>query len=340
MPKIICYSSIQVPDSAAMLSIVEHGLLDHDLAPSKNTDGEISCQTEYGLMHFVANTDALKINLCADNETRLFVLRESIEAHLAPFLENTSLEWQGQTYQGEHPPHFRKATITEMSHVTPNFIRLRATGKSLEIYAKGGLHFRLLLPPEGRTPVWPSLSEKGQTIWPKGDDSLHMPVYTVANIDPKGQWLDFDVFLHGKGKTCKWAENAIGQKIGLIGPGGGEILEAKTILLAGDETAIPAMVRILTAIKPDQSVKVVVQASDTNDSKYVQDLVGQNIQYVSVNSQTDLLNSAKSYLDELDTLPYVWYSAEKKTARSLRSYLKERNHDLENMHVTAYWTDT
>ena len=89
-----------------------------------------------------------------------------------------------------------------------------------------------------------SHAANGRTRWPEGADALHRPVYTVAA--QQDDWLDFDIFRHDGSPTCDWAEAARpGDTVGVIGPGGGWCPEAPRLWLFGDETALPAIARML-----------------------------------------------------------------------------------------------
>src|SRR5690606_36373167 len=146
------------------------------------------------------------------------------------------------------PAFFREITVVSSSRIAPHLHRVRFAGVDLERFAHGGLHIRLLLPPEGRSPVWPSLGADGLLAWPSGEDALTVRVYTIRAIDAVAGWIDVDFVLHpgSDSPAALFAQNAVaGDVIGMIGPGGGHIPEAENLLLLGDDTALPAIARIL-----------------------------------------------------------------------------------------------
>lgn len=65
------------------------------------------------------------------------------------------------------------------------------------------------------------------------------PSYTTRAIDPDGQWLDFDVFIHEGGYTSGWCAGCQpGETVAVSGPGGGTLGGSAWIGLVGDETAL------------------------------------------------------------------------------------------------------
>ncbi|MDB5665132.1 siderophore-interacting protein [Cypionkella sp.] len=217
-------------------------------------DGGVRISFTSGSISFAPGEQAMVIAVTAVSATDLFVLREAVAGLVDGFDATLAarLIWDRPLAKLQVPPNFRQGRVVAISHPGVGYVRLRIAADHLAAFAVGGLHLRLLLPPEGRAVVWPSVSEAGRTVWPTGADKLHDPVYTIRAIDPVVGWLDVDIVLHGKGRTCRWAESVQrGAMVGLIGPGGGYLPMARHLVLAGDETALPAIARILETAAPD-----------------------------------------------------------------------------------------
>ncbi|MES2664454.1 MAG: siderophore-interacting protein [Pseudomonadota bacterium] len=211
-------------------------------------DGSLRIGFATGTLHFSPGEGGLSIAVTALSPTDLFVLREAVVSLIDSFdpALTAALIWDRPLARTAHPPNFRHATVVAVSRPGPHFARLRIAAADLSPFAINGLHLRLLLPPVGRSPVWPMVSDTGRTVWAKGEDALHDPVYTIRAIDPAAGWLEVDIYLHGRGRTCHWAASVQpGAGLGLIGPGGGFLLTARHLVLAGDETALPAIARLL-----------------------------------------------------------------------------------------------
>ncbi|MDQ8708135.1 siderophore-interacting protein [Streptomyces sp. LHD-70] len=77
--------------------------------------------------------------------------------------------------------------------------------------------------------------------------------YTVRNHPSPEPRIDIDVVLHGKGPAARWAEVASpGQEVSFSGPKGGfsRDPQAEFYLLAGDESAQPAVFTIAESLPP------------------------------------------------------------------------------------------
>lgn len=184
----------------------------------------------------------------ADSADWLFTLQEAAVEHLAGLNPALRLDWSDAPRAGATPPNFSLARVAGVRQLTPHFLRLRLESDRLDRLARDMIHFRLVLPQPSGPPLWPRLDADGKTAWPEG---LHRPAYTVAAIDPANGWLETDIFIHDGGRACTFAGQAVvGAQVGLNGPGGGGIPQAAHLVLAGDETAYPAMARIAAAQAP------------------------------------------------------------------------------------------
>ncbi|MFC9847842.1 siderophore-interacting protein [Streptomyces sp. NPDC060223] len=77
--------------------------------------------------------------------------------------------------------------------------------------------------------------------------------YTVRHYSAQEQRIDVDVVLHGKGPAARWAEAAVpGQEVSFGGARGSFRLDADAgfHLLAGDESAQPAVLTIAESLPP------------------------------------------------------------------------------------------
>ncbi|MFV0410103.1 MAG: siderophore-interacting protein [Paracoccus sp. (in: a-proteobacteria)] len=184
----------------------------------------------------------------AESRDWLFTLQEALAFHIADRLGG-ALDWAGFDLVGQLPPNFSLGRIESVRAIGAHFLRLRIRGEGLERLARDMIHFRIVLPCPDRSTQWPYLSQTGQAHWPQ---DLHRPAYTVAAIDPAAGWLETDIFTHDGGRVAAFAANAAtGREIGLIGPAGGGIPMAPHLLIGGDETAYPALGRIIAVQSAD-----------------------------------------------------------------------------------------
>lgn len=189
----------------------------------------------------------------AHGRDRLRALTDDVARRLARHLPDLTIGWSPLDRPGAFPPNFSLARVAGVTRIGPDFLRLRLEGADFGRFARDLIHFRLVLQPPGMAPpVWPVIGPDGRTLWPQGRAALHRPAYTVRRIDAAAGWLETDILIHPGGRACTFAQGAApGTPVGLTGPGGGGVVRGRTLLIGGDETAYPALARILEAAAPD-----------------------------------------------------------------------------------------
>lgn len=115
--------------------------------------------------------------------------------------------------------------------------------------------------------------------WRETPSQLRSPLrtYTVRRVDPVAREVDVDfVVHHGAGPAGSWAEKVeVGDELVIVGPD--ERSEnshhgldwhpgtARRVLLAGDETAVPAIGAILESLDPTWSVDALLEVPSRAD---------------------------------------------------------------------------
>lgn len=316
----------------------------HDMAEPL-PGGGILVTVATGSVSFQPAETGMEVRIIAVSEADLFVLREAVASLVESFDAGLAILWDRALVGGAYPPNFRLGQVIAKSRPGPRFLRLRIAAENLGPFTVSGLHLRLLLSAEGRAPVWPSVSDQGRTVWPQGEDQLHNPVYTIRAIDPLAGWLDLDIYLHGRGRTCHWAEAvAPGAWVGLIGPGGGGLLSARHLVLAGDETALPAIARILEALPQDALGDTMILVSRPDDEQHIAVPAGVRLRWLHRSAGHTL----EAALQDID-LPeagaaggrHLWIATERAEAARLRECYRERGGwGRGEVTIAAYWGDT
>jgi NADPH-dependent ferric siderophore reductase len=174
------------------------------------------------------------------------------------------------------------AEVTRVVRLSPTFLRVTFTGPSFDDLAPNGWDQRIkvLLP----------TAAHGLLDCPTGDDWYAewralpggrrnpMRTYTVRAARPELREIDVDFVLHGAtGPASAWAERATaGDEVVLIGPnarfpgetGGFEWrppVDAACLLLAGDETAVPALCAIVESLPAGSRARVLMEVPDAGD---------------------------------------------------------------------------
>src|SRR5690606_20520906 len=109
------------------------------------------------------------------------------------------------------------------------------------------LHCRLIFQPKDvASPQWPVLDDRGHVVWPK-QRKLPTRVYTIRRIDAARGEIAIDFAVHDTpGPATRWALAAApGDVVGILGPAADGPKPAAFYVLAGDETGLPGIARIL-----------------------------------------------------------------------------------------------
>jgi len=244
--------------------------------------------------------------------------------HVAPGLSANG-DWQGDIARNRTPLNFCTVSVRGVWRVAPSFLRIEMDCADTKRLAEGrGMHFSLLLPPEGRVPLWPRLDANGRTVMPDGPDRLHRAVYTFVNLDPARSRFNFDLFEHDGGRVTAWARKAQrGDIVGISGPGGGDFPPGQTVLLAGDETALPAVRRILTQSGPGRRGRVLMEVGADDDICDLPRPGGMDLTWIIRNRGETLWNHLATADPPEGPDRYVWIAAEKALVRKAKARFRD-----------------
>lgn len=163
------------------------------------------------------------------------------------------------------PPPFRAVEVVGVERLSPRMVRVRLGGPDLAGFRvdEPAASVRLLLPSaparELEIPRW-----NGNEFLLADGSRPALRTFTPRRFDPVALELDLDIVIHGQGVASEWAETArAGHRAALSGPGRGYTIEnqAPAFLLAGDETAVPAISQLLEALPADRPVQVHVESA-------------------------------------------------------------------------------
>jgi NADPH-dependent ferric siderophore reductase len=137
------------------------------------------------------------------------------------------------------------ATVKAVRHLTPRMVRVTFSSDALAEFGWNGpaAHIKLIFANGTRT-------------------------YTPRRFDAQTRELDVDFVLHGEGPASNWASQAaVGQELTIVGPGRSYAIEptAPWYLLAGDDTAIPALGTIMESVPASIPVRALVEVVDQQE---------------------------------------------------------------------------
>jgi len=291
-----------------------------DLAVSETAEGVIMDLPGARLVLQPTGT-GLGIEIAAPDDVHL----RSAQDNLTEVLAGGGIEigWD-DVAAGALAPGLSIGEVISCGQSAPGFLRLRVGLADAGRFASAGLHFRLLLPPLDRDPIWPQIGKTARVDWPDGADALHRAVYTVADLG--ADWIDMDIFDHPDSPTCTWVRDAApGAPVGIMGPGGGWVPEGDPVLLFGDETALPAILRILRLA--ENEVRAWVTASP------------EDLSALNADPRVERVDDLLAALAETDPgeAGFVWVAAGERIAREARRHLTDRGLPRDRFSAIAYW---
>jgi NADPH-dependent ferric siderophore reductase len=235
-------------------------------------------------------------------------------------------------------------TVTSIVDITP---RMR------QITVSGGLDgFRplapdqfvyVLAPPQGRT----QLTIGTDFSWERYNDmpEADRPVgayYTVRRWDRGANALDLWVVLHGHdGDGERWARSAaVGDPVGLWGPR--QAYErperCRSLLLLGDETALPAIAAILESLPAGDRATVMIGVHEQPVGLELRSAAEVSIAWIDDAGDHPLLDAVQRRAGEIDADTYVWGGAESRQISAVRRFVRDTiGLPRDQVSLTGYW---
>jgi NADPH-dependent ferric siderophore reductase len=187
-------------------------------------------------------------------------------------------------------PSYRpyRASVARLLQLTPHFVRVTFAGDDFDTFGTDGLDQRLkiVFPFEGGG-ISDFGADDAETIaegtwyarWRALPDDRRNPfrTYTVRAVRPEAREVDVDMVSHGDGgPASRWLNRAtVGDEVVIVGPDAGSIDStigidwhpgaATQLLLAGDETAAPAICAVLESLPRSRRAQAFIEVPDAAD---------------------------------------------------------------------------
>ncbi len=209
----------------------------------------------------------------------------------------------------------RDLMVKSVQQLTPHFRRITLTGESLADFASASFddHIKVFV-----------------------DDARRD--YTPRSFDTAARELVVEFALHGDGPAADWAARArAGDTLAIGGPKGSMVvpLDYDWHLLAGDETAFPAVARRLAELPAGARAIVLLQAADPADRREFDTAADVALTWVA--SDAELLAAVRA-LDLPAGEGYAWCAGEAACMAALRRELVDvKGHPREAIRAAAYW---
>jgi NADPH-dependent ferric siderophore reductase len=233
-----------------------------------------------------------------------------------------------------HELRRRQLAVESVEKISPNMVRVTLSGEELAGFASLGFddHVKLLFPVSGAEAA-------------NGEPQLAGRNYTPRRYDPAAGTLVIDFALHDAGPATRWAEQTRpGQSLTVGGPRGSFVIPTNYDwhLLAGDDTALPAIARRLEELPAGALVVVVVEVDSPADALTFETGADASVHWVYRNGAEagtpDLMSQALRTV-ELPTGDYfAWVACESTAAKALRTQLlTEHGAKAQWTRAAGYW---
>jgi NADPH-dependent ferric siderophore reductase len=226
----------------------------------------------------------------------------------------------GRVQRVRHELKFRDLTVTRVEDVSPHLRAVTLTGESLADFTS------------------PSFDDHVKVFIDTGTGEPARRDYTPRRYDNAARELVLEFVLHGDGPASAWAEAAApGHALRIAGPRGSFLIPTDYAwhLLAGDETALPAIARRLEELPAGATVFAILQVADAADRRELPTAANLQLQWVA--DEAACLAAVRAF-----ELPagegYVWAAGEGGTMAELRRILvDDKGHDKRAIRAAAYW---
>ncbi|MGX1574932.1 siderophore-interacting protein [Cellulosimicrobium funkei] len=252
-----------------------------------------------------------------------------------------------------HPLVLRRVEVARVVDVTPRMRRVTLVGPELGAFERDGLpmpafdapgfddHVKLVLASDGDVASALPVQRAHGIDWPPAPNRQGRD-YTPRRWDPVAGELDLDLVLHGDGPAAAWAGAARpGDALWFVGPKASTVWpdDVDWALLAGDETALPAIGRFLDERPVDAPVQVVVTVGDASARQDLALRDGDTVRWVvAPEGDRGALGEAVRAITWWPGRVYAWAASESRALLPVRRHLtRERGVPRTHVDVTGYW---
>ena len=240
------------------------------------------------------------------------------------------------------PPPFRRGIVVSNERITPRLTRLRISGPELATLKidEPAASVRLLVPAPGDDDLVVPSWDGNEFLRPDGSRPI------IRTLTPRGladDTLTLEIVLHEGGALSDWATSVEGgEHAAISGTGRGYTIDpdAAGFLLAGDESAIPAISQLLEWIGPEIDVDAIIEIADPEGRAPLPSHARATVSWVELPAGAppgEALVEAVETLDVPDGWR-VWAAGEAAAMFRIRKHLFDTL-GLERRHATVrgYW---
>lgn len=348
------YASIRLENGATYLPPIIDRLNSYE-ARYDGQDERHAFHYPFGHIELKSDHDGYMVSLYASEDLGLNRLKDlaAVAIKLYTKHEAPDILWEGDRAGEQVLPQFRLMRVVSTQYFTPHMLRVRLAGEDLKRFSLfGAMHVRLLLPTsEVPQPVWPIMGPNGLPFWPDEARKPAARAYTIRRLNIEEGWMEIDFYLHEtEGLACLWAKNArTGDMIGLTGPVGRPLRQAKQYLIGADATGLPAIGRMLEEFSDDVTGHVLIAVDSEADIQPLTHPEGIVIEWII---DTDHTRAAKILTTRLLAMvwpaesaengqgndSFGWFAGEADQAKIIRDYWRKKlGKSRDQTLIAGYW---
>ncbi|MFE9537017.1 siderophore-interacting protein [Streptomyces sp. NPDC006691] len=243
-------------------------------------------------------------------------------------------------------PKINEARVVRTERITPHMVRVVLGGESLAGFGVGEYtdhYIKLLFPAQGVSYPEPFDMERIRAEFPRAEWPSTR-AYTVRDWDAELGELTVDFVVHGdEGLAGPWALRVQpGETVRFLGPGGGYAPDpaADWHLLAGDESALPAIAAALERMPAGALVHAFVEVAGPEEEQKLSTPDGVTVTWLhrgegAVGSQ--LVGAVKDLEFPAGDV-HAFVHGEAGFVKELRALLRvEREVPRERLSISGYW---
>jgi NADPH-dependent ferric siderophore reductase len=240
----------------------------------------------------------------------------------------------------------KRATVARTERLTPHMVRLvlAVEAADLEVGAFTDHYVKLVFAPPGVTYPEPLDLEAVRRDMPR-EQWPTTRTYTVRAWDPAAREMTVDFVVHGdEGLAGPWAARAVpGDRIWFNGPGGGYAPDpaAGFHLLAGDESALPAIAAAVERLPEGVPAKVFVEVAGPREEQKLAASADTEVVWVHRADRpvgAALVEAVTAVVFPPGADVQVFVHGEAHFVKELRRWLRlERGVPRERLSVSGYW---
>ncbi|RKH36464.1 siderophore-interacting protein [Corallococcus praedator] len=249
--------------------------------------------------------------------------------------------------RGPFPVKLRLLEVLRVTQLTPHMLRVTLGGPELEGFTSPGAddHVKVFFAEPGvKKPNMPVVGPHGLSM-PEGLAKPASRDYTPRRFDPKAGELDIDFVLHGEGPACQWAANTKpGDFLGIGGPRSTHDVadDFDWYLLAGDQSALPAIARRLEELPAGKRAFAFIEVADASEEQRIDSQADVQLTWLHRGSAdagtTKHLEDALRAWTQPPGEGFVFVAGEATSLKTIREHLvAERGLNKDWMRVTGYW---